>query len=105
MSEFAAGNFVNWAFSGWRVLTFTTGFGPMWEGLWHRSRASCRACRCCRLLNWSKRQRALPQKSKINCQGRLTNAARITISAGRLGIRVRTDNEREFSRLGEFRAF
>src|SRR5271157_3324763 len=38
-------------------------------------------------------------------QGRLTNDALIAMSAGRLGIRVLTANERDFSRLAEFRAF
>src|SRR5450755_2650791 len=38
-------------------------------------------------------------------QGRLTNDALIAISAGRLGIRVITANERDFSRLAEFRSF
>jgi predicted nucleic acid-binding protein len=38
-------------------------------------------------------------------QGRLTNDALIAMGAGRLGIRVITANERDFSRLAEFRAF
>ena len=38
-------------------------------------------------------------------QGRLTNDALIAMSAGRLGIRVITANERDFSRLAEFRSF
>jgi len=38
-------------------------------------------------------------------QGRLTNDALIAVSAGRLGIRVLTANERDFRRLAEFRAF
>jgi predicted nucleic acid-binding protein len=38
-------------------------------------------------------------------QGRLTNDALIAVSAGRLGIRVITANERDFSRLAEFRSF
>ena len=38
-------------------------------------------------------------------QGRLTNDALIGMSAGRLGIRVITANERDFRRLAEFRAF
>jgi predicted nucleic acid-binding protein len=38
-------------------------------------------------------------------QGRLTNDALIAMSAVRLGIRVITANERDFSRLAEFRAF
>ena len=38
-------------------------------------------------------------------QGRLTNDALIAMSAGRLGIRVITANERDFSRLAESRAF
>jgi predicted nucleic acid-binding protein len=38
-------------------------------------------------------------------QGRLTNDALIAISAGRLGIRVITANERDFGRLAEFHAF
>jgi len=38
-------------------------------------------------------------------QGRLTNDALIAMSAGRLGIRVITTNDRDFRRLAEFRAF
>ncbi len=38
-------------------------------------------------------------------QGRLTNDALIAMSASRLGIRVITANERDFSRLAEFRTF
>jgi len=38
-------------------------------------------------------------------QARLTNDALIAMSAGRLGIRVITRNERDFRRLAEFRAF
>jgi predicted nucleic acid-binding protein len=38
-------------------------------------------------------------------RGRLTNDALIAISAGRLGIRVITANERDFRRLAEFRSF
>ena len=38
-------------------------------------------------------------------QGRLTNDALIAMSAGRLGIRVFTANERDYRRLAEFRAF
>jgi predicted nucleic acid-binding protein len=37
--------------------------------------------------------------------GRLTNDALIAMSAARLGVRVITANERDFSRLAEFRAF
>ena len=38
-------------------------------------------------------------------QGRLTNDALIAVSAGRLGIRVITANQRDFSKLAEFRPF
>ena len=38
-------------------------------------------------------------------QGRLTNDALIAMSAGRLGIRVLTANQRDYRRLAEFRAF
>lgn len=38
-------------------------------------------------------------------QGRLTNDALIAMSAGRLGIRVITHNERDFRKLAEFRPF
>jgi predicted nucleic acid-binding protein len=38
-------------------------------------------------------------------QGRLANDALIAMSAARIGIRVITTNERDFSRLAEFRAF
>jgi predicted nucleic acid-binding protein len=38
-------------------------------------------------------------------QGRLTNDALIAVSAGRLGVRVITANQRDFKRFAEFRAF
>ena len=38
-------------------------------------------------------------------QGRLTNDTLIAMSAGRLGIRVITTNERDFSRLAQFHPF
>src|SRR5882672_11173223 len=38
-------------------------------------------------------------------QGRLTNDALIAMSAGRLGITIITANERDYSRLAEFRPF
>src|SRR5271166_2055947 len=38
-------------------------------------------------------------------QGRLTNDALIAMSAGRRGITVITTNQRDFSRLAEFRPF
>jgi predicted nucleic acid-binding protein len=38
-------------------------------------------------------------------QGRLTNDALIAMSAGRLGIRVITANQRDFSKLAEFLTF
>jgi predicted nucleic acid-binding protein len=38
-------------------------------------------------------------------QGRLTNDALIAMSAGRMGVKVLTTNQRDFSRLAEFRAF
>jgi len=38
-------------------------------------------------------------------QGRLTNDALIAMSAGKLGIRVLTANERDYARLAEFRPF
>jgi predicted nucleic acid-binding protein len=38
-------------------------------------------------------------------RGRLTNDALIGMSAGRLGIKVITTNERDFRRLAEFRSF
>jgi predicted nucleic acid-binding protein len=38
-------------------------------------------------------------------RGRLTNDALLAMSAGRMGIRVITTNERDFAKLSEFRAF
>src|SRR5580658_9507901 len=38
-------------------------------------------------------------------RGRLTNDALIAMSAGRMGIRVLTANERDYRRLAEFRPF
>jgi len=47
--------------------------------------------------------------AKYHCekigQGRLTNDALIAVSAGRLGVRVITANQRDFKRFAEFRAF
>jgi predicted nucleic acid-binding protein len=62
------------------------------------------------LSDWSQAGRVLARLAakyhyeKIG-QGRLTNDALIAMSAGRLGIRVITANERDFSRLAEFRNF
>ena len=47
---------------------------------------------------------AKPHYERIG-QGRLTNDASIATSAGRLGIRVITANQRDFSKLGEFLPF
>jgi predicted nucleic acid-binding protein len=38
-------------------------------------------------------------------QSRLTNDALIAMSAGRLGIRIMTTNQRDFRKLAEFRSF
>jgi predicted nucleic acid-binding protein len=38
-------------------------------------------------------------------RGRLTNDALIAMSAGRMGIRVITVNEKDFRKLAEFRDF
>ncbi len=62
------------------------------------------------LSDWSQAGRVLARLAakyryeKIG-QGRLTNDALIAMSAGRLGIRVITANERDFSKLAEFRLF
>jgi len=62
------------------------------------------------LSDWTQAGRALARLAakyhyeKIG-QGRLTNDAVIAMSAGRLGIRVITVNERDFQRLAEFRTF
>jgi predicted nucleic acid-binding protein len=62
------------------------------------------------LSDWAEAGRVLQRLSaKYNYeqirQGRLTNDALIAMSAGRLGIRVITANERDYSRLAEFRPF
>ena len=62
------------------------------------------------LSDWSQTGRVLARlASKYDYeqigQGRLTNDALIAVSAGRLGIRVLTANERDYRRLAEFRAF
>jgi predicted nucleic acid-binding protein len=41
----------------------------------------------------------------IRRAGRLLNDALIAMSAGRLGIRIITTTEQDFSRLAEFRTF
>jgi len=62
------------------------------------------------LSDWAQAGRALARLAakyhyeKIG-QGRLTNDALSAMSAGRLRIRVITANERDFSRLAEFRTF
>lgn len=62
------------------------------------------------LSDWSQAGRALARLAakyhyeKIG-QGRLTNDALIATSAGRLGIRVITANQRDFSKLAEFLTF
>jgi predicted nucleic acid-binding protein len=62
------------------------------------------------LADWAQAGRVLSRLAaryhyeKIG-QGRLTNDALIAMSAGRLGIRVITANERDFGRLAEFRPF
>ncbi len=62
------------------------------------------------LSDWTQAGRVLARlAAKYNYeqigQGRLTNDALIAMSAGRLGIRVITANERDFRRLAEFRTF
>src|SRR2546427_5543079 len=62
------------------------------------------------LSDWTQAGRVLARLAakyhyELIGQGRLTNDALIAMSAGRLGIRVITANERDFSRLAEFRAF
>src|SRR5215467_7975035 len=62
------------------------------------------------LSDWTQSGRVLARlAAKYNYeqigQGRLTNDTLIAVSAGRLGIRVLTANERDYRRLSEFRAF
>lgn len=62
------------------------------------------------LSDWAEAGRVLSQlAAKYDYeqigQGRLTNDALVAMSAGRLGIRVITANERDFRRLAEFRSF
>lgn len=62
------------------------------------------------LSDWTEAGRVLSRlAAKYNYeqigQGRLTNDALIAISAGRLGIRVITANQRDFGRLAEFHSF
>lgn len=62
------------------------------------------------LTDWTQTGKALARlASKYHYdqigQGRLTNDALIAMSAGRMGITVITTNERDFSRLAEFRPF
>lgn len=63
-----------------------------------------------KLNDWAQAGRALARlAAKYHYehigQGRLTNDALIAISAGRLGIRVLTANQRDFSKLAEFLSF
>jgi predicted nucleic acid-binding protein len=62
------------------------------------------------LQDWTQAGRALAQlAAKYGYEqigrGRLTNDALIAMSAGRLGIQVITTNQKDFSRLAEFRRF
>jgi predicted nucleic acid-binding protein len=62
------------------------------------------------LSDWTEAGRVLSRlAAKYNYeqigQGRLTNDALIAMSAGRLGIRVISANERDFRRLAEFHSF
>jgi len=62
------------------------------------------------LSDWTQTGRVLARLAakyhyELIGQGRLTNDALIAMSAGRLGIRVITANERDFSKLAEFRSF
>jgi len=62
------------------------------------------------LSDWIQAGRVLARlAAKYHCekigQGRLTNDALIAVSAGRLGVRVITANQRDFKRFAEFRAF
>jgi len=62
------------------------------------------------LSNWTQAGRVLARlAAKYHYeqvgQGRMTNDALIAMSAARLGIKVITANERDFSRLAEFRIF
>jgi predicted nucleic acid-binding protein len=62
------------------------------------------------LSDWTQAGRVLARLAakyhyELIGQGRLTNDALIAMSAGRLGIRVITANERDFSKLAEFRTF
>jgi len=62
------------------------------------------------LSDWTQAGRVLARlAAKYHCekigQGRLTNDALIAVSAGRLGVRVITANQRDFKRFAEFRAF
>jgi predicted nucleic acid-binding protein len=62
------------------------------------------------LNDWTQAGRVLARLAgkyhyELTGQGRLTNDAVIAMSAGRLGIRLITANERDFRRLAEFRSF
>jgi predicted nucleic acid-binding protein len=62
------------------------------------------------LSDWAQAGRVLARLASKDdyeriAQARLTNNALIGMSAGRLGIRVITANERDFRRLAEFRPF
>jgi predicted nucleic acid-binding protein len=62
------------------------------------------------LGDWTQTGRVLARvAAKYGCerigQGRLTNDALIAMSAGRIGARVITINERDFRKLAEFRSF
>ena len=62
------------------------------------------------LTDWSQAGKLLSRVAskygyEIIGRERLTNDALIATSAGRLGIRVLTSNERDYGRLSEFRTF
>ncbi len=62
------------------------------------------------ITDWTQTGKVLARlAAKYDCEqigkGRLTNDALIAMSAGRMGITVVTANQRDFSKLAEFRPF
>ena len=91
------------------TLALVTGSGA-WLSDWNEILTRVKRILVPNLSDWTQTGRVLARlASKYDYeqigQGRLTNDALIAMSAGRLGIRVLTANERDYRRLAEFRAF
>ncbi len=91
------------------TLALVAGSGAWWSG-WNEIFDRVKRILVPNLSDWAQAGRLLARlAAKYDYeqigQGRLNNDALLAMSAGRLGIRVPTANERDFRRLADFREF